>query len=391
MAGTTIPAVPPQFFDDNGAIAAGFSLWSYEAGTTTLLATYSDVDLTVANTNPIVLDSAGRATIFLQGASYKFVLKDTDGVTVWTRDNVIPPSTFDAALDVTSTAGEVIASGDVVYCSDGSGSLTAGRWYLADADNDYSSNAAAVVGIATSGAAAGGSFSVRLRGKITGLAGLSAGSTYYVSATAGDLTGTAPANSRAVAVADTTTSVVLVPAEGANDTTGPLPEINGHALTGIQKLEDVETATVGNVGLGEDVLGTFNITAGALTTDGDSVVLTAWGICANNANNKTIRVRLKDTDDDTVLITATPTVSEATHWWLEVNVMRTAAGTAQTSAVFIGGPANTAVTYSAGNNTTATTITWSDDVYLELTGETDAASDNDVQMYGGVMTISLQA
>lgn len=389
MAGTTIPYVPPQFFDDNGVVAAGFSLYTYEAGTTTDLATYSDVDLAVANTNPIVLDSAGRATIFLQSASYKFVLKDLTGATVWTRDNVTAVASFDASVTVTGTAGETLAAREAVYCSDGSGGLTAGRWYLADADNTYSSNKAPAVGLATEGASAGDSTSIQLTGRVTGFVGLTPGSTYYISATAGEITASAPTNSRTIAVADTTTSVVLIPAEGADDTAGPLPTINGNALTGLQKLADTELSTVGNVGAGEDVLGTFDIAASTLSTNGDAITMSAWGVCANNANAKTIRVRLKDSDDDTVLIAATPTAPEATHWFLEVRVLRTAAGTAQTSARFLGGPANTATTYEAIDNTTGTTITWSDDVDLELTGE--ATANDDIQMYGGVCSVSPQA
>jgi hypothetical protein len=46
--------------------------------------------LTVANTNPIILDSAGRTPsgFFLSAASYKFVLKTSADVTVWTADNI---------------------------------------------------------------------------------------------------------------------------------------------------------------------------------------------------------------------------------------------------------------------------------------------------------------
>jgi len=46
--------------------------------------------LSVANPNPIILDSAGRTPsgFFLSAASYKFVLTTSADVTVWTADNI---------------------------------------------------------------------------------------------------------------------------------------------------------------------------------------------------------------------------------------------------------------------------------------------------------------
>lgn len=82
----------PQFLDNSGAPLNGGKLNAYEAGTTTRQDTYSDSSLSTANTNPVVLDSAGRASIFLKNAAYKFVLTDSSDVTIWTVDNYYPPS-----------------------------------------------------------------------------------------------------------------------------------------------------------------------------------------------------------------------------------------------------------------------------------------------------------
>jgi hypothetical protein len=49
-----------QFFDNNGVVLAGGKLYTYDAGTTTLRATYTDSTGATPNSNPIVLDSAGR-------------------------------------------------------------------------------------------------------------------------------------------------------------------------------------------------------------------------------------------------------------------------------------------------------------------------------------------
>jgi len=80
-----------QFFDDNGNPLSGGLLYTYEAGTTTPLATYTDSNGNVANANPIVLDAAGRVPyqVWLNPAySYKFILKTSLLLTVWTEDNV---------------------------------------------------------------------------------------------------------------------------------------------------------------------------------------------------------------------------------------------------------------------------------------------------------------
>ena len=128
---------------------SGGLLYTYVAGTTTPATTYSSVALQVANANPVVLDSAGRATVYLTpGASYKFVLTTSAGATVWTADNISAVPLSASSLDMDGTAGTTITAGQVVYLSDGSGSTTAGRWYLADADQTYSSSLAPAIGIA---------------------------------------------------------------------------------------------------------------------------------------------------------------------------------------------------------------------------------------------------
>ena len=75
--------------DANGNPLSGAKLNFYRSGTTTPQDTYSDEGLTVANTNPVVADSAGRfGDIFLQPLAYKVVLTDSGDVVVWTADPV---------------------------------------------------------------------------------------------------------------------------------------------------------------------------------------------------------------------------------------------------------------------------------------------------------------
>jgi hypothetical protein len=51
------------------------------------LATYQDANGAAANTNPVVLDASGSASIWLSTAAYKIVLEDVNNVVQWTVDN----------------------------------------------------------------------------------------------------------------------------------------------------------------------------------------------------------------------------------------------------------------------------------------------------------------
>jgi len=80
-----------QFFDNNGAPLAGGLIYSYAAGTTTPQETYTTNAGTIAHSNPIVLNSAGRVPggeIWLLPASYKFILQTSAAVLIASYDNV---------------------------------------------------------------------------------------------------------------------------------------------------------------------------------------------------------------------------------------------------------------------------------------------------------------
>lgn len=73
--------------DGNGAPYASWKLYTYETGTTTNKATYSDAGLTSANTNPVVADSNGRmGDVYLLAGRYKLVFKTSADVTIKTID-----------------------------------------------------------------------------------------------------------------------------------------------------------------------------------------------------------------------------------------------------------------------------------------------------------------
>ena len=87
------PTAKAQFIDAAGIPLAGGFLYTYEAGTTTPQATYTDSAGSTANSNPIILDSRGEANIWLSSANYKFKLTDANGTEIWTVDNIAAPST----------------------------------------------------------------------------------------------------------------------------------------------------------------------------------------------------------------------------------------------------------------------------------------------------------
>jgi len=81
-----------QFFDNNGIPLAGGKLYSYAAGTSTPQATYTSASGSIALSNPIILDSAGRVPtgeIWLTaGSNYKFALYTSANVLITTWDNI---------------------------------------------------------------------------------------------------------------------------------------------------------------------------------------------------------------------------------------------------------------------------------------------------------------
>jgi hypothetical protein len=97
-----------QFFDNNGNPLSGGLLYTYAAGTTTPLTTYTSYTGGTPNANPIVLDSAGRVPeqIWIDvNTDAKFALKTAAGVDIWTKDN-IPSFSSASAADI-----EFIAAG----------------------------------------------------------------------------------------------------------------------------------------------------------------------------------------------------------------------------------------------------------------------------------------
>jgi len=143
--------------------------------------------------NPIEYDAEPTLASRTEVATVGYVLDNTNGGTVSV-----------AGLIVAGNGGEVLAAGDVVFFD------TADQeWKLADADTTYGDDVQ--FGIAQGAGTDGGAITggVLVRGVDDNQTGLTAGATQYVSATAGDLTESAPTNDIFAGVALSTTDILV--------------------------------------------------------------------------------------------------------------------------------------------------------------------------------------
>jgi microcystin-dependent protein len=120
-----------QFFDNNGVPLSGGLIYTYQAGSSTPLTTYTTNNGTIPNTNPIILDAAGRTSneVWMQtGYSYKFVLQTSAGVTLQTLDNLYP------ILQNPSATTNPFTTGMIIIWSGSIGSIPVG-WALCNGSN----------------------------------------------------------------------------------------------------------------------------------------------------------------------------------------------------------------------------------------------------------------
>lgn len=112
-----------QFFSNDGLPLNAGKLYTYQAGSTTPLTTYTESSGLIANTNPIILGTDGRppSTIWLlDGFFYKFVLANSSNVTIQTYDNLY------GIVSATPPAATPIPAGGILLWSGSIGSIPAG-------------------------------------------------------------------------------------------------------------------------------------------------------------------------------------------------------------------------------------------------------------------------
>jgi hypothetical protein len=110
-------------FDSLGNILTGGQLFTYQAGSSTPLATYTTVNGTIANANPIVLGSDGKIPNelwLLYGYAYKFVLQTASSVLVNTYDNI------SGIITTIPTSSPTLPTGVILIWSGSVGSIPSG-------------------------------------------------------------------------------------------------------------------------------------------------------------------------------------------------------------------------------------------------------------------------
>ena len=120
-----------NFLTNTGLPLAGGKLYTYQAGSSTPLTTYTTNGGTIANSNPIILGTDGRLPNELwltYGYYYKFVLQDAVGSTIATYDNLY------GILGTIPTVTPVLPTGCIVLWSGAIGSIPTG-FYLCNGSN----------------------------------------------------------------------------------------------------------------------------------------------------------------------------------------------------------------------------------------------------------------
>jgi hypothetical protein len=113
-----------NFLDVDGLPLAGGKINTYQAGSTTPLATYTDVNGLIPNTNPIILGTDGRPPEEIwvsEGFFYKFVLTDANDVVIQSYDNL-----YGALSTIPTVSPASLPTGCILLWSGSIGSIPAG-------------------------------------------------------------------------------------------------------------------------------------------------------------------------------------------------------------------------------------------------------------------------
>ena len=84
----------PQYLDGAGNPVCLGKLFFYESEQNVLKTTYADQAQQITNTNPVLLDTAGRTPNTIYSGSARVVLTDCDGLQIWERDPVGGENSF---------------------------------------------------------------------------------------------------------------------------------------------------------------------------------------------------------------------------------------------------------------------------------------------------------
>lgn len=251
--GQTASILPPaktMFFDSNGKPLTSGTVDFYLPSTTTRKTTWQNSGETVANTNPVVLDAAGRAIIYGDGA-YRQVVKDRLGNLIWdaitsstgtgggsttaTGDGdlvgtikpwagLIAPNQYaftygqELSRSTYATLFTAITSSQTVFCTSGSPILTG----LSDTTN----------------------FPINSHVEVSCIA---AGNTTIISKTSSSVTMAVNAN-----VSTNTTAIIFPWGNGNHTTTFNVPDLRGFVIAGNNNMGGVSSPNLTTTYFGSD-------------------------------------------------------------------------------------------------------------------------------------------
>lgn len=103
-----LPNPVPQFCDADGNPYAGGSIATFVPGTSTPKQTWLDPLQAALNTNPIILDAAGRCVMYGDG-EYRLILRDSAGNLVWDQPSSTLVSAAMAPVMLAPTIADAVA------------------------------------------------------------------------------------------------------------------------------------------------------------------------------------------------------------------------------------------------------------------------------------------
>ncbi len=84
-----MPQTELRVWDNSGNLATGAKIYTYSAGTSTPLPTYTDSTGGTTNANPVIANSRGECSVWLDTTKmYKIVAYDAVGNPLWSQDNI---------------------------------------------------------------------------------------------------------------------------------------------------------------------------------------------------------------------------------------------------------------------------------------------------------------
>lgn len=121
IPGAVCPWIETRFLNPaDGELLTGGLIYFYETGTTTPKDTFTSALMDTPNTNPVELDAAGRADIFLAPGGYDVAIHDADDVELYTIEGVedIGATFFNQLGVILATGSTGVTSGYTVLDTD---------------------------------------------------------------------------------------------------------------------------------------------------------------------------------------------------------------------------------------------------------------------------------